>query len=120
MSILLSSKSLNSVSTFRGFELTHSLYGFFILNFCITSFSSSNSSSFILYLIVCPGSNWAVLYAPASTDGQIPTSEAASIYLSETIHLIGLNPLLSKPAIMSKPSEATIAAGPSHGSVRNE
>ena len=50
----------------------------------------------------------------------MPTSDAAKTYLSETIQRIGLNPLLSKPAIISLPSEATIAAGPSHGSVKNE
>ena len=68
--------------------------------------------------MVCPGSSWAVLYAPASTDGHIPTSDAAKIYRSEIIQRRGLKPLLSRPAIISFPSVATIAAGPSHGSVK--
>ena len=40
------------------------------------------------------------------------------MYLSEIIQRKGLNPLLSRPAIISSPSVATIAAGPSHGSVK--
>ena len=49
----------------------------------------------------------------------MPTSEAAKTYLSDIIQRKGLNPLLSRPAIISLPSDATIAAGPSQGSVRN-
>ena len=56
-SIPSSPKSLNSTSTFKGLDFTHSLYGFFSLSFFITSFSSSSSSFLILYLIVWPGSN---------------------------------------------------------------
>ena len=58
--------------------------------------------------------------APASTDGHIPTSEAAKTYLSEIIQrLMALIHSYQVQQLMSFPSDATIAAGPSHGSVKN-
>ena len=72
----------------------------------------------MLIAIIPPGATLPLKVIFSSCVGLIPVSDAIAIILSLSIwNLAGLKPFLSSTHIAHLPSDMTMPAGPSHGSM---
>jgi hypothetical protein len=81
-------------------------------------YSENISPVFVLTAIIPPGDTLPLNVTFFSSTGLTPVSDAIVIILLLSIwNLAGLSPFLSRTQIAHSPSDITIPAGPSHGSI---